>query len=393
MEQQTGSQLGKECLLYSSLYIVILLVQLLCRVHCMKWQAGWNQDCWEKYQQPQIYRWYHSNGRKWRGTKELLDGGDKGKWKTGLKLNIQTTRTMASSSITSWLRNGEKVEKVADFIFLDGNCSNWIKRLLFLGGKAMTNLDSILKKKRYHFANKGPCSQSYGFSSSHVQIWELEHKKGWALKNWWFWTVELEKTLESPLDSKEINPDNPKGNQHWIFIGRTNREAESESESRSVLSDSLRPYGCTVQGILQARILEWVAFPICGVSAQPRDQAQVSPIAGRFFSEAEAPVFWTPDAKNRLIEKDSDAGKALKAGREGSSRLRDGWMASLTQWKWVWASSGRWWRTGKPGVLQSMVLQRVKHKSASEQAQPQGQTYHWGSHSLKRPGPAKTSFQ
>ena len=83
------------------------------------------------------------------------------------------------------------------------------------------------------------------------------------------------------------------------------------------MSDSLRPYGCTVQGILQARIPEWVAFPICGVSAQPRDQAQVSPIAGRFFSEAEAPVFWTPDAKNRLIEKDSDAGKALKAGREG----------------------------------------------------------------------------
>ena len=76
-----------------------------------------------------------------------------------------------------------------------------------------------------HFANRVPYSQSYGFSSSHVWMWELDHKEGWALKNWWFWTVVLEKTLESPLDSKDIQPVNPKANQPWIFIGRTDAEA------------------------------------------------------------------------------------------------------------------------------------------------------------------------
>ena len=94
----------------------------------------------------------------------------------------------------------------------------------------MTNLDSILKprqhikKQRHHFADKGPSSQSYGFSSSHVWMWELEYKGSWAPKNWCFWTVVLEKTLESPLDSKEIKPVNPKG----IFIGRTDVEAEAQ---------------------------------------------------------------------------------------------------------------------------------------------------------------------
>ena len=91
-----------------------------------------------------------------------------------------------------------------------------------------------IKKQRHHFANKGPYSQSYGFSSSHVQIWELEHKKGWALKNWCFWTVVLEKTFKSPLDSGEIKPVDSKEIQPWIFIGRT--DSEAESESRLVLS-------------------------------------------------------------------------------------------------------------------------------------------------------------
>ena len=84
----------------------------------------------------------------------------------------------------------------------------------------MTNLDSILKKQRYHFAHKGPYSQSYGFSSSHVWMWELDHKEGWAPKNWHFWTMVLEKILESPLAGKEIKPVNPKEHQPWIFIGR-----------------------------------------------------------------------------------------------------------------------------------------------------------------------------
>jgi len=84
---------------------------------------------------------------------------------------------------------------------------------------------SYRKSENDHFANKGLPSQSYGFSSSLVQMWELDHEKSWAPKNWWFWTVVLEKTLESPLDSKEIQPVNPKGNQPWIFIGRTVAEA------------------------------------------------------------------------------------------------------------------------------------------------------------------------
>ena len=94
------------------------------------------------------------------------------------------------------------------------------------GREVMTNLDSILKNRHY-FANKGPSSQSYGFSSSQVWMWELDYKESWVPKNWCFWTVVLEKTLESPLDCKEIQPVHPKGNQSWIFIGRTDTEAET----------------------------------------------------------------------------------------------------------------------------------------------------------------------
>ena len=126
---------------------------------------------------------------------------------------------MASSLIT-WQTDGEKVETVTDFIFLgckitaDGDCSHKIKRYLLFGRKGMTNLDSELKQS-HHFANKSPQSQSYGFSSRNVRMWELDHDEGWALENWYFWTVVLEKTLESLLDSKEIKPVNPKKNQPW----------------------------------------------------------------------------------------------------------------------------------------------------------------------------------
>ena len=148
--------------------------------------------------------------------------------KVGLKLNIQKTKIMASGPITSWQIDWETV---TDLIFLsskitaDGDCIHEIKRWLLLGGKAMTNLDSILKKQRCYFANKGPSSQGYGFSSGHVWMWELDCEESWAPKNWSFWTVVLEKTLESPLDCKGIQPPNPKGNQSWIFIGRTDAEA------------------------------------------------------------------------------------------------------------------------------------------------------------------------
>ena len=84
-----------------------------------------------------------------------------------------------------------------------------------------------IKKQRDYFANKGPSSQNFGFSSSRVWMWELDYKESWALKDWCFWTVVLEKTFESPFDSKEIQPVHPKGNQSWMFIGRTDAKAET----------------------------------------------------------------------------------------------------------------------------------------------------------------------
>ena len=140
---------------------------------------------------------------------------------------------MASSPITSWQIDGETVERVADFIFLDskitadGDCSHEIKILLLLGRKVMTNLDSILKSRDIILSTKVCLSQGYGFSSGHVWMWELDYKESWAPKNWCFWTVVLKKTLESPLDCKEIQAVHPKGDQSWLFIGRTGVEAET----------------------------------------------------------------------------------------------------------------------------------------------------------------------
>ena len=159
----------------------------------------------------------------------------------------------------------------------------------------MRNLDSILKRRDITLLTKVCISQRYGFSSRHVQMWELNHKEGWVLKNWCFRTVLLEKTIKSLLDCKEIKPVNPKGNQPWIFIRSTDAEAET-------------------------------------------------------------PILWPPDVKSWLIGKDPDA-ERLKAGGEGDDRGWDGWMASPTQWTWVGANSGRWWWTGRPGALLSMGSQ------------------------------------
>ena len=140
---------------------------------------------------------------------------------------------MASGPTTSWEIDGETMQTVADFVVwgskitADGDCSHEVKRHLLLGRKVMTNLDSVLKSRDY-FANKGPISQGYGFSSSHVWTWELDYKESWAPKNWCFWTVVLETTVESPLDCKEIQPVHPKGDQSWVFVGRTDVEAETQ---------------------------------------------------------------------------------------------------------------------------------------------------------------------
>ena len=127
----------------------------------------------------------------------------------GLKLNIQKTKIMASVPIISWQTDGEEMETVTDFIFLgskitaDGDCSHKIKRRLLLGRKAMTNLDSTLKQRHY-FVNKGPSSQSYGFSSSPVWMWKLDHKEGWGPKNWWLWNYGVG---EDSWESLELQGD------------------------------------------------------------------------------------------------------------------------------------------------------------------------------------------
>ena len=141
-------------------------------------------------------------------------------------------KIMASGPITSWQIEGETMETMTDFIFGAPKSLQMVTAAMDLKDtcslkKSYDKPRQHIKKQRQYFVDKGPSSQSYGFSSSHVWMWELDYKESWALKNWCFWTVVLEKTLESPLDCKEIQSVHPKGNQSWIFIGRTDAEAET----------------------------------------------------------------------------------------------------------------------------------------------------------------------
>ena len=190
--------------------------------------------------------------------------------KVGLKLNIQKTKIMASSPITSWQIDGETVGTVADFIFLgskitaDDDCSHEIKRCLLLGRKVTTNLDSILKSRDY-FVHKGLSSQGYGFSSGHVWMWQSDYKESWAPKNWCFWTVVLEKILESPLDCKEIQPVYPKEDHSWVFTGRIDVEAETPilwpSDAKSWLigkdPDAGKDWGQEEKGMTEDEMVGW----------------------------------------------------------------------------------------------------------------------------------------
>ena len=161
-----------------------------------------------------------------------------------------------------------------------------------------------IKKQRHYFAKKGPSSQSYGFSSSHVWMWELDYKDSWVPKNWCFRTVVLEKTLESPLDCKGIQPVHPKGNQSWMFIGRTD------------VGVKLQHFGHLMQ---RADSFE----------------------------------------KTLMLE------KIEGRRRRGWQRMRwlDGITDSVT---WVCVNSGSWWWTGRPGMLWFMGLQRVWHNWVTE---------------------------
>ena len=185
-------------------------------------------------------------------------------------------------------------------------CSHEIKRHLLLGRKVMTNPRQHTKKERHYFPDKGPSSfQRYGFSSSHVWTWELDYKESWMPKNWCFWIAVLAKTLESPLDCKEIQLVHPKGDQSWVFIGRTD-------------------------------------------------------------AEAEAPILWLPDVKSWLTGKDPDAGKDWRQEEKGKREDEMvGWHHWLNGCEFE-QSLGVWWWTGEPGVQQFMGSQRVGHDWATE---------------------------
>ena len=149
---------------------------------------------------PQICRWHHPNVRKWKETEDPLES-ERGEWKSWLKTQHSKSKIMASGPITSWQIDGETKETVTDFIFLgcritaDDDRSYEFKRLLLLGRKAMINLDRLLKSRDITLPTKVHLVKVTFFSSSHVWMWELDHKESWAPKNWCFWTVVLEKTL------------------------------------------------------------------------------------------------------------------------------------------------------------------------------------------------------
>ena len=168
----------------------------------------------------------------------------------------------------------------------------WNEKILTRWKKSYDRPRQHIQKQRHYFANQGPSSQSYGFSSSQVWMWELDCKESWAPKIWCFWTVVLEKILESPLDCKEIQPVHPKRNQSSIFIGRIDAEAET-------------------------------------------------------------PILWPPDAMNWLIEKTLVLGKIEGRRRRGWQKTR--WLNGITNsmnWIWVNTRSQQW--TERPDMLQSM---------------------------------------
>ena len=140
---------------------------------------------------------------------------------------------MASGPITSWQIDGETMETVTDFIFggLQNHCRWWLQpwneKMLIPWKESYDQPRQHIKKQRHYFAKKGLSHQGYGFSSSHVWMWELDYKESWVPKNWCFWTVVLEETFESPSDSEEIQQVHPKGDQSWVFIGRIDVESET----------------------------------------------------------------------------------------------------------------------------------------------------------------------
>ena len=274
--------------------------------------TSWETLVWKKHKlesrflgdMPQICRWHHPYGRNWRGTKSLLMKVKEESINVVLKLNTQKTKIMASSLIISWQIDGDTIERVRDFISLgfkiiaDGDCSHEIKRHLLFGRKVMTNLDSILKSRNITLPTKVHLVKAMVFPV--IQwMWDLDCEESWALKNWCFWTVVLEKTARRSNQSilEEISP------------------------------------GYSLEGLMLKLKLQYFGH-----------------------------VMWSVDS----LGKNLWCWEGLGAGGEGDDRGWDGWMASWTWWTWVWVNSGRWWWTGRPGVLRFMGSQRVGHNWATE---------------------------
>ena len=244
---------------------------------------------------------------------------------------------MASSPITSWEIDRETMKTLTDFILLgskitvDGVCNHEIKRLLLLGKKSYDKPRQCIKKQRYYFADKGLCSQSHGFSNSHVWIWELAHKECWALKNW---CLLIGKGNVSPLQYSCL--ENPVDRGAWWAA--VHGVAQSRTRLKQMCSGCWR------------RLLRvpWTAR-ISNQSILKEISPEYS-LKGCWSWSFNTLVTW---CKEQTHWKRHWCWERLKAV-EGDNRAWDGWMALLTQWTLVWVSSERWRRTGKPGVLQSM---------------------------------------
>ena len=270
MEQWTGSKLGKEYVknVYChSAYLTYRQSTSWETLGCMKHKLesrlpGEISTTWDMQMIPSLYK---------EELKSLLMKEESEN--VGWKLNIQKTKIMASSPITSWQIDAETMEQWETLF-------SWAPKSLQMVTADMKLKDTCsleesydqprqhIRKQRHDFTDKGPSSQSWTFSSSHVSMWELDHKESWAPKKLCFWSVVLEKTLESSLDCKEIQPVHSEGNQSWILIARTD-------------------------------------------------------------AEAEAPIPWPTDVKNWLLRKDLDAGKDWRQGKgQGQQRMR--WLDGIT---------------------------------------------------------------
>ena len=253
-----------------------------------------------------ICQWHYPYGRKWRGTKKPLDERERGEWKVGLKLNIQKTKIMALGPITSWEIDGETVETVSDFIFLASKIT--------AEGDCSHEIKRHLLLGRKVMTNLDSILKSRDITlSTKVHLVKAMVfavvMYGCELdceESWapksWCFWTMV---LEKTLEIKEIQPVHPKGNQPWTFIGRTDAEAET-------------------------------------------------------------PILVATSCKELTYWKGPWCWEGLGAGGEGDDRGWDGWMASPTQWTWVWVNSRSWWWTGRTGVLRFMGSQRVGHDWATE---------------------------